>query len=122
MFPVSVTYYFSLLTDRGRLQARLVMGLTEKTAIVGEGLGDDLWHSVVFKRRGMTITLGVDDDPPLLGNYACLCLCPPILGTWTIRLCIIARSLSLTLLYSRDQRQRELPRLQPSLPGLDLAQ
>ena len=41
------------------------MGLTEKTVLWGDRLNDDLWHSVVLKRRGMILTVAVDDEMPL---------------------------------------------------------
>ena len=41
--------------------------MSEKTIVLGEGLGDDLWHSVHLERRGMVVTLGVDDERPLIG-------------------------------------------------------
>ena len=44
------------------------MGLTEKTVISGESLNDDLWHSVDFQRRGMIISLAIDDETPLVGK------------------------------------------------------
>ena len=46
----------------------LVMGNTEKSVTVGDSLHDELWHTAVYKRRGMIITLGVDDETPLVGK------------------------------------------------------
>ena len=54
-------------TENGRLYLQLHIGLSEKTIVMGEGLGDDLWHSVHLERRGMVVTLGVDDERPLIG-------------------------------------------------------
>lgn len=53
--------------ESGKLYAQIHIGLTEKTIVVGEGLGDDLWHSAKLERRGMVITFGVDDDRPIIG-------------------------------------------------------
>lgn len=53
--------------ENGRLYLQLHIGLSEKTIVMGEGLGDDLWHSVHLERRGMVVTLGVDDERPLIG-------------------------------------------------------
>ena len=57
------------ITDNGKLYCQIHIGLTEKTIVVGDGLGDDLWHSVKLERRGMVVTLGIDDDRPLIGMY-----------------------------------------------------
>lgn len=59
-------------TENGKLYAQIHIGLTEKTIVIGEALGDDLWHSVKLERRGMVITLGIDDDRPLIGNNCAL--------------------------------------------------
>ena len=61
----SVVFSFS---EKGKLYAQIHIGLTEKTIVAGDGLGDDLWHSVRLERRGMVITLGIDDDRPLIGK------------------------------------------------------
>ena len=50
------------------------MGLTEKTVIVGEGLNDDLWHTVTYSRRGMTVEVAVDDEQPLIGENELSCV------------------------------------------------
>ena len=50
------------------MYAQLNIGLTEKTIVVGEGLGDDMWHSVKLERRAMVITFSVDDERPLIGT------------------------------------------------------
>ena len=59
---------FLYVTDNGKLYAQLNIGLTEKTIVVGEGLGDDMWHSVKLERRAMVITFSVDDERPLIGT------------------------------------------------------
>ena len=56
------------ISDNGKLYCQIHIGLTEKTIVVGEGLGDDLWHSVKLERRGMVITFSVDDERPLIGT------------------------------------------------------
>ena len=55
-------------TENGKLYTQIHIGLTEKTIVTGEGLGDDLWHSVKLERRGMVVTLAIDDDRPLIGT------------------------------------------------------
>ena len=66
------------------MYAQLNIGLTEKTIVVGEGLGDDMWHSVKLERRAMVITFSVDDERPLIGTifptfFLSFPLLPPIL-------------------------------------------
>ena len=58
----------SFFTENGKLYAQIHIGLTEKTIVVGEALGDDLWHSVKLERRGMVLSLGIDDDRPIIGE------------------------------------------------------
>lgn len=52
----------------GRLKASLHIGLIAKTVSTGSGLDDNLWHTVKFQRRGMSIELRVDRRDPLKGN------------------------------------------------------
>ena len=66
------------------MYAQLNIGLTEKTIVVGEGLGDDMWHSVKLERRAMVITFSVDDERPLIDTifptfFLSFPLLPPIL-------------------------------------------
>ena len=61
---VALSFFF---TENGKLYAQIHIGLTEKTIVVGEALGDDLWHSVKLERRGMVLSLGIDDDRPIIG-------------------------------------------------------
>ena len=42
----------------------------EKTFYVGQSLNDDIYHTLVFKRRGIKIRAVVDDDTPVLGAAA----------------------------------------------------
>jgi len=44
------------------------MGLTEKTLRLGDGLGDDKWHTVKYERRGMIMSLGIDHHRPVIGK------------------------------------------------------
>ena len=62
-----VLYLFTF-TENGKLYAQIHIGLTEKTIVIGEALGDDLWHSVKLERRGMVLSLGLDDDRPIIGK------------------------------------------------------
>ena len=40
----------------------------EKTIYVGQSLNDDLYHSVVIRRKGRKVWATVDDDEPLEGE------------------------------------------------------
>ena len=40
----------------------------EKTIYVGQSLNDDIYHSVVIRRRGRNVRAIVDDDEPLVGE------------------------------------------------------
>ena len=53
--------------ENGRLKTSIAMGATEKSVIVGNSLDDDRWHSVDFARKGMIISIAVDDEKPLIG-------------------------------------------------------
>ncbi|TRY78868.1 hypothetical protein TCAL_10650 [Tigriopus californicus] len=64
----SSTDRLELSLESGRLQLSVTMGMTAKTVIVGDSLNDDIWHTVMMKRMGMIITLGVDDDTPLVAE------------------------------------------------------
>ena len=55
-------------TEKGILKLSLFMGLTEKTLRLGDGLGDDKWHTVKFERRGMIMSLGIDHHRPVIGE------------------------------------------------------
>ena len=68
LFSLQQYQPFLYVTDNGKLYAQLNIGLTEKTIVVGEGLGDDMWHSVKLERRAMVITFSVDDERPLIGT------------------------------------------------------
>ena len=63
-------------TEKGILKLSLFMGLTEKTLRLGDGLGDDKWHTVKFERRGMIMSLGIDHHRPVIGellpNFLCV--------------------------------------------------
>ena len=53
------------------LQVRITLQLgtaREKTLYVGQSLNDDIYHSVVIRRRGRNVRATVDDDEPLLGK------------------------------------------------------
>ena len=44
----------------------------EKTIYVGQSLNDDIYHSVVIRRRGRNVRATVDDDEPLVGELLTL--------------------------------------------------
>ena len=66
--PTHCVLYLFTFTENGKLYAQIHIGLTEKTIVIGEALGDDLWHSVKLERRGMVLSLGLDDDRPIIGK------------------------------------------------------
>ena len=66
--PTHCVLYLLTFTENGKLYAQIHIGLTEKTIVIGEALGDDLWHSVKLERRGMVLSLGLDDDRPIIGK------------------------------------------------------
>ena len=43
-----------------------------KTIYVGQSLNDDIYHSVVIRRRGRNVRAIVDDDEPLVGESLAL--------------------------------------------------
>lgn len=48
------------------------MGLGEKSVKMsgGEHLNDADWHSLAFRRRGMSITVAVDEYRPIVGKQS----------------------------------------------------
>jgi hypothetical protein len=42
----------------------------EKTFYVGQSLNDDIYHTLVFKRRANKVRVVVDDDAPVLGEHS----------------------------------------------------
>ena len=56
-------------------QVRITLQLgtgREKTIYVGQSLNDDIYHSVVIRRRGRNVRATVDDDEPLVGELLTL--------------------------------------------------
>jgi hypothetical protein len=54
--------------EGGRVRITLLLGLAEKTIFVGQSLNDDIYHTLIYQRRGMKIKAIMDDDAPILGN------------------------------------------------------
>ena len=63
-----------LFAEKGALQLSLFMGLTEKLLLVGDDLSDDLWHTVKYERRGMLLSVAIDDDRPRIGKLLIVAL------------------------------------------------
>ena len=66
-------YSISQINDNTSLfsQVRITLQLgtsREKTFYVGQSLSDDIYHSLVIRRRGKNINVTIDDDEPLLGE------------------------------------------------------
>ena len=60
-----------MISNFPSLQVRITLQLgtaREKTLYVGQSLNDDIYHSVVIRRRGRNVRATVDDDEPLLGE------------------------------------------------------
>ena len=47
---------------------KLQIGQDQKAYYAGSSLNDDMYHTVVFKRRGTKLSAIVDEDDPVLGN------------------------------------------------------
>ena len=62
----TTTDRMDFLLENGKLKVSIAMGPTEKSAIVGDRLNDDEWHSVSFSRHGMMIKLSIDDEQELI--------------------------------------------------------
>lgn len=37
--------------------------------VAGQGLNDDMWHTLKFSRKANSIKFQVDDEAPIKGNY-----------------------------------------------------
>ena len=63
---------FDLVLEGARIRITAVMGgsASEKTVYAGQSLNDDIYHSVVVKRRGTKVVTIVDDDEPVIGESA----------------------------------------------------
>jgi len=63
-----------IVLEGGRVKISIYIGLAEKTFYVGQSLNDDMWHTLLYQRRGLKINALVDDDAPvvaeIMGNEA----------------------------------------------------
>ena len=57
-----------IVLEGGRVKVSIDIGLAEKSFYVGQSLNDDMYHTLIYQRRGMKINAVVDDDAPVLGN------------------------------------------------------
>ncbi len=57
-----------LALEGGRVKVTLQLGAQRKVVYIGQSLNDDMYHSVVVKRRGKKISAAVDDDEPIIGK------------------------------------------------------
>ena len=57
-----------IVLEGGRVKISITLGLAEKSFYVGQSLNDDMYHSLIYKRRGLKINAIVDDDPPVLAQ------------------------------------------------------
>ncbi|XP_051160690.1 neurexin-1 [Leptopilina boulardi] len=49
----------------GNAKAQIRIDKTEKTLIAGQGLNDDMWHTLRFSRRANSLKLQIDDEGPV---------------------------------------------------------
>ena len=47
---------------------KLQIGQDQKAYYAGSSLSDNMYHTVVFKRRGTKLITRVDEDDPVLGK------------------------------------------------------
>ena len=59
-----------LAMEGGRVRLDITLGSTEKTVYVGQSLNDDIYHTLVMKRRGNKIEAIMDDDDPIIGEFS----------------------------------------------------
>ncbi len=59
--------------EAGRVRVTLRMGIEDKTIYVGQSLNDDIYHTLIYKRRGTKIEATMDDDQPILGKQKVAC-------------------------------------------------
>lgn len=57
-----------IVLEGGRVKISIYIGLAEKSFYVGQSLNDDMYHSLIYQRRGMKIHSVVDDDTPVLAE------------------------------------------------------
>ena len=60
-----------IVLEGGRVKVSIYIGLAEKSFYVGQSLNDDMYHTLIYQRRGMKINAVVDDDAPVLGKPHC---------------------------------------------------
>ncbi|KMQ91197.1 neurexin-3b-alpha-like protein, partial [Lasius niger] len=48
--------------DEGKAQMLIHIGDREKLLVAGQGLNDDMWHTLRFSRRSNSLKFQVDDD------------------------------------------------------------
>ncbi|XP_043272551.1 neurexin-3 isoform X2 [Venturia canescens] len=63
--------------DDGTAKLRILIGDREKILLSGQGLNDDMWHTLKFSRRATNLKFQVDEEPPIraeiqLGNQGVL--------------------------------------------------
>ena len=61
-----------IVLEGGRVKVSIDIGLAEKSFYVGQSLNDDMYHTLIYQRRGMKINAVVDDDAPVLGKLCTL--------------------------------------------------
>ena len=52
----------------GQVKISIRVGHYEKDMMVGQSLNDDIWHSLLFKRRGNVLEANIDDEEAKKGE------------------------------------------------------
>lgn len=74
-----------IVLEGGRVKVSIDIGLAEKSFYVGQSLNDDMYHTLIYQRRGMKVNAVVDDDAPVLGTFSLL-LILKLIGYYVILL------------------------------------
>ena len=56
--------------EAGRIRVKVEIGHAERSVFAGHSLNDDIYHTVLFRRRGTKLSVTVDDDDPMLAEIA----------------------------------------------------
>jgi len=54
--------FLTILLEKGRIRVTIHVGLYSKEMLVGQGLSDDLWHTLRLKRKNLYLEGSIDDD------------------------------------------------------------
>ena len=57
-----------VVLEGGRVKISIYMGSAEKSFYAGQSLNDDMYHTLIYERRGMKVNAIVDDDAPVVAE------------------------------------------------------